>query len=282
MTVAAERCSQKEMQVVAGGLVYIATFRRALMGCLNSIWSFIEEFNRYPVVIRLEIPSTVCLEICRFLALVPLARLDFRASPNELVTASDASTQGGGVTVSRGLSNLGQMAAVCPVRGDVAALEEMTQVLTVGLFDGIGALRVAADAAGLPVAGHVSVEVNPRASRVLESRFPGTLFVDDVEKVDQEMVKQWACQYTRGWWSWARVRRVRVLAPSTRTGKAHLRTIGTGSLPMCLGLGDYCNKRFPGLKCNFSLSRCSPWIHLIEQLWVNPLGARHGQLMLKE
>jgi len=197
MTVAAGRCSQKEMQVVAGGLVYIATFRRALMGGLNSIWSFIEEFNRYPVVIRLEIPATVCLEICRFLALVPLARLDFRASPNELVTASDASTQGGGVTVSRGLSNLGQMAAVCPVRGDVAALEEMTQVLTVGLFDGIGALRVAADAAGLPVAGHVSVELNPRASRVLESRFPGTLFVDDVEKVDQEMVKQWACQYTQ-------------------------------------------------------------------------------------
>jgi hypothetical protein len=94
MTVAAGRCSEKEMQVVARGLVYIATFRRALMGSLNSIWSFIEEFNRYPVVIRLEIPSTVCLEICRFLALVPLARLDFRASPNELVTASDASTQG--------------------------------------------------------------------------------------------------------------------------------------------------------------------------------------------
>ena len=101
------------------------------------------------------------------------------------------------MTVSRGLTNLGQMAAVCPVRGDVAALEEMTQVLTVGLFDGIGALRVAADAAGLPVAGHVSVEINPRASRVLEARFPGTLIVEDVEKVDREMVKQWACQYTQ-------------------------------------------------------------------------------------
>ena len=65
------------------------------------------------------------------------------------------------------------MAACCKVRGDIPAMEDLTQVLTIGLFDGIGALRVAADAAGLPVAGHISVEVNPEASRVLESRFPG-------------------------------------------------------------------------------------------------------------
>eukprot|EP00435_Cladocopium_sp_Y103_P030899 s1425_g7.t1 len=197
MTLAAGRCTQKEMQVVAGGLVYVATFRRALMGSLNGIWAFIEQFNQHPAVVRLEIPSQVRLEISRFLALLPLARMDFRASPNESVTASDASTSGGGVTVSQGLTNVGQMAAACPVRGDIAAPQEMVQVLTIGLFDGIGALRVAADAAGLPVAGHISVEINPRASRVLESKFPGTRFVDDVEKVDLAMVKEWACQYTQ-------------------------------------------------------------------------------------
>ena len=93
--------------------MYVATFRRALMGSLNSIWEFIEEFNKYPAVIRLEIPRLVKLEISRFLALVPLARMDFRLQPSALVTASDASTTGGGVTVSRGLSNLGQMAACC-------------------------------------------------------------------------------------------------------------------------------------------------------------------------
>ena len=38
----------------------------------------------------------------------------------------------------------------------------MCQVLSVGLFDGIGALRVACDFLGLPVAGHVSVECNRR------------------------------------------------------------------------------------------------------------------------
>lgn len=197
MAVVAGKCNQKEMQVVAGGLVYVATFRRALMGSLNAIWSFIEEFNKYPMVVRLEIPRVVKLEIARFLALVPLARMDFRSQPSSLVTASDASTSGGGVTVSRGLSNLGQMAASCKVRGDVPALDDMTQVLTIGLFDGIGALRVAADAAGIPVAGHISVEINPEASRVLESKFPGTIFVTNVEDVDAEMVKQWSCQFTQ-------------------------------------------------------------------------------------
>ena len=171
------KCSQKQMQVVAGGLVYIATFRRALMGGLNHLWAFIEEFNKYPPVIRLEIPYLVELEISRFIALLPLARINFRALPNPQVTASDASTTGGGVTVSRGLTNLGRIATLCPSRGDVPELGEMTQALTIGLFDGIGALRVAADAAGLPMAGHVSVEMDASASRVLESKFPATQFV---------------------------------------------------------------------------------------------------------
>ena len=38
LTVIAGRCNQKEMQVIAGGLVYLATFRGNLMGCLNCIW----------------------------------------------------------------------------------------------------------------------------------------------------------------------------------------------------------------------------------------------------
>ena len=86
---------------------------------------FIESFNQHPAVVRLGIPRLVILEIVRFLALLPLARMDFRVSPSSAVTASDASTTGGGVTVSRGLSNLGQMAAVCLVRGDLPELQEI-------------------------------------------------------------------------------------------------------------------------------------------------------------
>eukprot|EP00438_Fugacium_kawagutii_P001215 Skav223411 [mRNA] locus=scaffold350:138405:140474:- [translate_table: standard] len=196
LLVSGERCSQKQLQVVAGGLVYLATFRRPLMGCLNGIWKFIEEFNHHPPVIRLEVPNAVKLEILRFLSLVPLARMSFRAQPSPTVTASDASTSGGGVTVSDGLTNFGQVAAACTARGDVPEPEDVCQVLTIGLFDGIGALRVAADCLSLPVIGHISVEQNPQASRVLESKFPATVFVSNVEDVDEEMTKGWACQFT--------------------------------------------------------------------------------------
>ena len=71
-------------------------------------------------------------------------------------------------------------------------------MLTIGLFDGIGALRVAADALGLGVIGHIRVEVKKEASRVLESRFPATLFVEGgVEEVNEEMVRCWAARYSQ-------------------------------------------------------------------------------------
>eukprot|EP00438_Fugacium_kawagutii_P007517 Skav231098 [mRNA] locus=scaffold2525:251187:253990:- [translate_table: standard] len=123
--------------------------------------------------------------------------MSFRAQPSPLVTASDASTTGGGVTVSDGLTNMGQVAATCSIRGDLPEPDDVVQVLTIGLFDGIGALRVAADSLGLPVVGHISVEMNSHASRVLESRFPATTFVSDVTAVDASMVQQWACQFTQ-------------------------------------------------------------------------------------
>eukprot|EP00438_Fugacium_kawagutii_P034843 Skav219085 [mRNA] locus=scaffold3000:142585:144471:- [translate_table: standard] len=166
------------------------------MGSLNAIWRFIEEFNKHPPVVHLEVPRLVKLELVRFLAMIPLARMNFRCNPSPVVTASDASTQGGGVTVSRGLTNAGQIASCCQVRGDIPEMDDTCSVLTIGLFDGIGALRVAADSAGLPVCGHISIESNKNASRVLESKFPATVFHDDVSTIDRELVKSWACQYT--------------------------------------------------------------------------------------
>eukprot|EP00438_Fugacium_kawagutii_P025122 Skav230795 [mRNA] locus=scaffold312:115550:119568:+ [translate_table: standard] len=191
------RCSQKQMQVIAGGLVYISIFRRAILGSLNHIWSFIERFNDYPPVIKLKIPALVKLEVARCIALMPLAKLNFRSCLESSVTASDASTTGGGLTVSTGLTALGQAAACCKVRGDIPESSSIVQVLTIGLFDGIGALRVAVDSLQVPSVGHVSVEKEPMASRVLESRFPGTLFVDDVAAVDAALVKDWACRYSQ-------------------------------------------------------------------------------------
>eukprot|EP00435_Cladocopium_sp_Y103_P000588 s1856_g1.t1 len=197
MLIEAEQCTQKQLQVVGGGMVYCAMFRRPLLGCLNELWKFIAAFEPYPPVVKLEIPSLVKLELARFIGLLPLANMDFRAKLSKQVTASDASETGGGVTVSTGVTPYGCVACSCPVRGDLVEPHDVTGVLTVGLFDGIGALRVAADALGWNVQGHVSVEVNPAAQRVVESRFPNTLKVDSVEEVDLEMVKSWGQRFSQ-------------------------------------------------------------------------------------
>ena len=187
----AGKCTQKQAQVVGGGLVYLAMFRRPLLGCLNSLWTFILQFEHYPPVIQLPLPKEVTLELARFLGLIPLAYMDFRCTVAKVVTASDASKTGGGVTASSSLTPAGCVAAQCGVRGDIVEPAEVTQVVTVGLFDGIGALRTAADVLGWNVVGHISVEKDDHAARVVEARFPNTIRVTTVEDIDEKMVQSW-------------------------------------------------------------------------------------------
>ena len=53
------RATQKELQVVSGGLVYICMFRRALLSSMNAIWTHIERLKHEPPVVRLPIPLDV-------------------------------------------------------------------------------------------------------------------------------------------------------------------------------------------------------------------------------
>lgn len=50
--------------------------------------------------------------------------------------------------VSSGVSPLGVVASQCPIKGDLVESADINPVLTIGVFDGIGSLRVAADALG--------------------------------------------------------------------------------------------------------------------------------------
>lgn len=190
-------CTQRQAQVVGGGFVYLAMFRRPLLGSLNSIWNFIVSFDGMPPFIKQEMPAAVKLEVARFIGLSPLAMVNLRSDLSTCVTASDASEYGGGVTFSRGLTETGCCAAQCPVRGDIVEPLEVNGVLTIGLFDGISALRVAVDSLGWNVVGHISVETDPAARRVVESRFPSTKFVADVQIVDDDLVQSWAGEYSQ-------------------------------------------------------------------------------------
>eukprot|EP00438_Fugacium_kawagutii_P016411 Skav235392 [mRNA] locus=scaffold1262:478179:481154:- [translate_table: standard] len=194
--IAQGKASQHELQVVTGGLVYISMFRRPMLSGLNSVWQAITSLDDRPPRFRAILPVSVVKELVRFVGLVPLAFMDFRAEFGEAVTASDASTTGGGLCVSRGLSPYGKAASESTVRGDVPEEHDFCQVLSLGLFDGIAGLRIALDALNLPIAGHISVEMNESANRVVEAFFPDTITVADIQQIDDATVIGWALKFS--------------------------------------------------------------------------------------
>lgn len=100
------KCTQRQAQVIGGGFVYLAMFRRPLLGSMNALWKFIMEFEKYPPVVSLGIPQDVGEEIARFIGLSPLSVVDFRQNLSCCVTASDAS-ETGVESHSRGLTEAG-------------------------------------------------------------------------------------------------------------------------------------------------------------------------------
>eukprot|EP00435_Cladocopium_sp_Y103_P065549 s527_g27.t1 len=189
-----KKATLKELQIVCGGFVYMCMFRRPLLCSLNEVWSFMQRFG--PEGVRKQLPDQVVAELARFVLLMPLAQMEFRAPVCEQVSVSDASMLGGGICVSEGLTEYGVAAANSQVRGDIPETHDLDQVLTVGLFDGIRALRVAADTLGLPMAGHVSVELDAKGRRVVESWFPGSVFFEDVKDFGDEQIRDLALQFS--------------------------------------------------------------------------------------
>eukprot|EP00435_Cladocopium_sp_Y103_P013587 s4303_g3.t1 len=215
--------TQKQWQVVCGGLVYMAMFRRPLLGGLNFVWTHIE--------------SLECkLEVLRFLGCLPLARLDFRLDMHEMVTCSDASSTGGGVCASAAETPFGKMVSEGALRGELAEHSTDHMVLTVGLFDGIGALRVALD-----VLGAHSVEKAEAAQRVVEAHYFGVMAVHNVEDVPCEMVKTWSTRFQRGRArGWAALPRPRLYWVDWELDREYLTPGSTGSQDpdrLCL-MGD--------------------------------------------
>ena len=190
------RASLKELQVVCGGFVYVAMFRRPMLCALNEVWQFMQSYIKKRIRGTQVLPLQVQAEIARFILLMPLAQMEFRSQLCHQATCSDASTLGGGICVSEGLTAYGVAASNSQVRGDVPEQHDLCQVLTVGMFDGIGALRMAADTLGLPVAGHVSIEKDAHGRRVVESWFPDTTFFEDVCEFGESQVQELALRYT--------------------------------------------------------------------------------------
>ena len=103
-----------------------------------------------------------------------------------------------GVCASTSVTAFGGFVSQGTLRGQLPEDRRELRVLSVGLFDGIGALRVALDLLEVDVQGHVAVEQSTEATRVVEAAFPGVLKVQDVALVDSAMVQWWALKFLPG------------------------------------------------------------------------------------
>ena len=266
----ASAVTQRQVQVVTGGLVYVSMFRRPMLGSLNSLWQFIQAFTN-PLQ-RRSLPGPVRHELLRFLGMLPLAKLDFRLDYQEQVTCSDASTSGGGICVSTKLSSLGSMAASGKLRGELPELRSDHKVLSIGLFDGIGSLRVGLDLLGVNVIGHVSVEKDEAARRVVESHFPETLSVERVEDVDEPMVASWAVEFSQA--------SVVVLGGGPPCqGVSGLNASRKGALRTCAESGTCFGHTSCGARSMPLWKVLRPWMLLTEMLCQRALGHSLGLAM---
>ena len=187
--------TQQQMQMLVGGLVYMFSYRRPLMSCLNEVWSFIGRFKNdrkflpLPHKVREELWAAFFLSITSF--------IDFRLPTDRVVTASDASQAGGGLCSSAGLTAFGLKAAKSSIRGELFEPFSEGGLLVVSLFDGVGSMRIALDAIGVEISGYISVESCPSARRVVESTFPSTVSLSDVREISEETVQGWAAKFPK-------------------------------------------------------------------------------------
>ncbi|CAE8720996.1 unnamed protein product [Polarella glacialis] len=136
------------------------------------------------------------LQLLMGVFLVPLARMDFRRPYCHVVTASDASESGGGVTASRGLTPWGVKAALSPTNLTIDFQTDCS-ILGVGCFDGISALQVALEILGAPIAGFVSIENKMEAIRVIRANYPSTQHFSDIKSFGEAQVRQLALSFPR-------------------------------------------------------------------------------------
>ena len=183
-----DEVQHKWMEVVLGRWVRQMCLRRATFVCFDRAWVWLsttQGSGPLPTAVRSELLAAVCL--------LPLMYADLRGPLSGEVSATDASERGGGVVVSTGLTVEGlRYLERCQSASDSPSGDE---VVLLGPFDGVSAMRVAWHNLGLGCAGHISIDNCPHARRVVESEWPDVEHHADILKVDDKVIGNWKHKY---------------------------------------------------------------------------------------
>ena len=181
--------------VFVGKSVHVVHMRRLLWSWLDSFWLCMRqpEYTWRPRFMGREAKS----EVLGLLLTLSLCGTSIKDAIDPVVTASDASETGLGVSRSVGLSDEGFRlvshlvgasglgTSPLPVLGPVLA---SPRIMVPSLFDGIDCLRRSLGRLQLSVILSVSVEDDTRAQRVVRAAWPGTIEYHDVRDLGYQLL----------------------------------------------------------------------------------------------
>ena len=188
VTLAKKRLKHKWVQVVAGRWVHCMSFRRPTMTCLDVTWSYVAGKVGGPAAearVRAELFGCCCIAL--------LMHGNLKAGPSQVTTASDASSTGGAVGKSDGLTLAGSQFAGAD-RANLSGGRTLP-ILVVSLFNGIGCCFRCYDLLGVTPMVAISYETNAAANRVTSRRWPHVQLEKDVRDLTIQVIRQWRYLY---------------------------------------------------------------------------------------
>ena len=190
--------SPRMLMVLLGRFTRCFEFRRPLMGLLNAVWP--KSMWCRPR----KLTSGKMEELVKAAVMLPFASTSLRTPVSGLVTCSDASTLGGGMCASSGLTHWGKQ---CLDGLDNYSLDGEffkpqgsmkgggtlgPRMVVVSLFDGVGSIMCAATRLPFTVRGYASSEIDKDCMRLTRTRWPGIIELGDVRKITAKAVDQLA------------------------------------------------------------------------------------------
>ena len=178
------------VQVILGRWIFVLQFRRPGMTVLNLAWNYLK-----PEQDKRRWWPSVQKELAVLVMLAPILQSDTLCSFSPIVTCSDASESGGAVAVAKELSLEGK--DFCGRLRNLSSAPVAIPVLVLSLFNGIGGSFRSYDVSGLAPVVLISVECDQAARRVTRRAWPQVIEIDDVRKIDRQMVEDWSNSYPR-------------------------------------------------------------------------------------
>jgi len=177
---------RKQVQIVAGRWVFAMQFRRPTMSIFNAVWTFVGGAGKCRI-------ADVRKELAMAIMLCPLMHTSLRASITDRITASDASSTGGAVSVSRALTGEGQDFTGSSRLADAEA--RPAPIVVLSLFNGIGGAFRCYDICGVRPLVRIAFDTCKESNRVTQKRWPDTLIYLDVRDLGPKLAKEWRLKF---------------------------------------------------------------------------------------